>query len=407
MWGDWETGRLGDWETGRRGDGETGRLGDGETREGQLDIDSSELSIHYLSLPERIGSRPLPPVEIVDMREELNQGNRSIFSKSLQKALADIQAKKQQAILFIPRRGHSTFVSCRSCGYVMECPHCDVSLSYHYTHDGAAKLLRCHYCNFTSIQPDACPQCCSPYLKHFGSGTQRVTHELTKLFPDLSFIRFDSDTTRNKNAHRDLIASFTNKEKDILVGTQMLTKGLDIAGVTLVGVVSADGLLHRSDYRAAERAFQTLTQVAGRAGRGDEPGKVIIQTYSPEHSVIRAVRSHDYSSFSQRELEQRAALNSPPYGKLIVIKLSGIEEEQVRITAETIADECLNLLDENWELLGPAPATIMRVARRYRWQILLKFPEITRPNLPNLNQLKSLCPKGIAMTIDVDPINMD
>lgn len=361
----------------------------------------------YLSLPERIGSRPLPPVEIVDMREELNQGNRSIFSKSLQKTLSQIQAKKQQAILFIPRRGHSTFVSCRSCGYVMECPHCDVSLSYHYTHDGAAKLLRCHYCNFTSIQPNACPQCSSPYLKHFGSGTQRVTHELTKLFPDLSFIRFDSDTTRNKNAHRDLIASFTNKEKDILVGTQMLTKGLDIAGVTLVGVVSADGLLHRSDYRAAERAFQTLTQVAGRAGRGDEPGKVIIQTYSPEHSVIRAVRSHDYTSFSQRELEQRAALNYPPYGKLIVMKLSGIEEEQVRITAETMADECLNLLDENWELLGPAPATIMRVARRYRWQILLKFPEITRPNLPNLNQLKSLCPKGIAMTIDVDPINMD
>ena len=372
----------------------------------QLSIINYQLS-YYLSLPERIGSRSLPPVEIIDMREELNQGNRSIFSKSLHKALSDIQAKKQQAILFIPRRGHSTFVSCRSCGYVMECPHCDVSLSYHYTHDGAAKLLRCHYCNFTSIQPDACPQCCSPYLKHFGSGTQRVTHELTKLFPDLSFIRFDSDTTRNKNAHRDLIASFTNKEKDILVGTQMLTKGLDIAGVTLVGVVSADGLLHRSDYRAAERAFQTLTQVAGRAGRGDEPGKVIIQTYSPQHSVIRAVRSHDYTSFSQRELEQRAALNYPPYGKLIVIKLSGIEEEQVRITAETIADECLNLLDEDWELLGPAPATIMRVARRYRWQILLKFPEITRPNLPNLNQLKSLCPKGIAMTLDVDPINMD
>ncbi|MEM9276083.1 MAG: primosomal protein N' [Cyanobacteria bacterium P01_F01_bin.143] len=377
-----------------------GRQGGKETRENQS-------KVYYLSLPERIGSRSLPAVEIVDMRSELHQGNRSIFSKSLQKALADIQTKKQQAILFIPRRGNSTFVSCRSCGYVIECPHCDVSLSYHYTHEGAAKLLRCHYCNYTSVQPKACPECDSPYLKHFGSGTQKVTQELTKLFPDLSFIRFDSDTTRNKNAHRDLIASFTNKEKDILVGTQMLTKGLDIAGVTLVGVVSADGLLHRSDYRAAERAFQTLTQVAGRAGRGDEPGKVIIQTYSPEHSVIQAVINHDYTNFSQRELEQRAALNYPPYGKLIVIKLSGVEEEQVRICAENIADECLNLLDENWELLGPAPATVMRVARRYRWQILLKFPEVTEPNLPDLNQLKSLCPKGIAMTIDVDPINMD
>jgi len=364
-------------------------------------------TVHYLSLPERIGSRSLPPVEIVDMRSQLHQGNRSIFSKPLQQALWDVQTKKQQAILFIPRRGHSTFVSCRSCGYVIECPHCDVSLSYHYTHEGAAKLLRCHYCNFTSVQPKACPECDSPYLKHFGSGTQKVTQELTRLFPDLSFIRFDSDTTRNKNAHRDLIASFTNKEKDILVGTQMLTKGLDIAGVTLVGVVSADGLLHRSDYRAAERAFQTLTQVAGRAGRGDEPGRVIIQTYSPEHSVIQAGKSHDYSSFSQKELEQREALNYPPFGKLIVIKLSGVEEEEVRIAAENIADECLDLLDENWELLGPAPATVMRVARRYRWQILLKFPDVMRPDLPNFNQLKSLCPKGIAMTIDVDPINMD
>nr|MDJ0577314.1 primosomal protein N' [Xenococcaceae cyanobacterium MO_234.B1] len=264
-------------------------------------------SQYYLSLPERIGSRPLPPVEIVDMREELNRGNRSIFSSSLQNAIsalprhgaiADVQERQQQAILFIPRRGHSTFVSCRSCGYVMECPNCDVSLSYHYTHEGAAKLLRCHYCNHTSIQPNSCPQCSSPYLKFFGSGTQKVTQELNKLFPDLRLIRFDSDTTRNKNAHRDLIARFTSKQADILVGTQMLTKGLDIAGVTLVGVVSADGLLHRSDYRAAERAFQTLVQVAGRAGRGDEPGRVIIQTYSPEHPVIRAVKNHDYSSFS-------------------------------------------------------------------------------------------------------------
>ena len=362
---------------------------------------------YYLSLPERIGSRPLPPVKIIDMREELNRGNRSIFSLDLQNAIAEMQTRQQQAILFIPRRGHSTFVSCRSCGFVMECPHCDVSLSYHYTHEGAAKLLRCHYCNYTSLQPDTCPQCCSPYLKFFGSGTQKVTQELSKLYPDLKVIRFDSDTTRRKNAHRDLIARFTSKQADILVGTQMLTKGLDIAGVTLVGVVSADGLLHRSDYRAAERAFQTMTQVAGRAGRGDEPGNVIVQTYSPEHPVIRAVKHHDYATFSKTELEQREALSYPPYGSLILIRLSSIEEAEVQRSAEAIADVCINILDESWSVLGPAPATVMKVARRYRWQILLKNLESPIENFPDLSTLKEHCSQSVSMTIDVDPINID
>ncbi|GAB4535188.1 MAG: primosomal protein N' [Pleurocapsa sp.] len=362
---------------------------------------------HYLSLPERIGSRPLPNVEIVDLRQELSRGNRSIFSQSLQNAIADMQERGQQGILFIPRRGHSTFVSCRICGYVMECPHCDVSLSYHYAHQGAAKLLRCHYCNHTSLQPDKCPECSSPYLKFFGSGTQKVTQELVKLFPDLKTIRFDSDTTRQKNAHRNLIDRFVHREADILVGTQMLTKGLDIAGVTLVGIVAADGLLHRSDYRAAERAFQTLTQVAGRAGRGDEPGKVILQTYSPEHPVIEAVKYHDYESFSTAELTSRAELNYPPYGSLILIKLSSIDETEVQETAEALADLCIELLSEYCDILGPAPASVMRVSRRYRWQILLKLTTANKEGLPDLNILRSHCPKSVSMTIDVDPINME
>jgi primosomal protein N' (replication factor Y) len=364
-------------------------------------------SNYYLTLPERIGSRPLPEVEIVDLREELSRGNRSIFSQSLQAAIIEMQQRKQQGILFIPRRGHSTFVSCRSCGYVMECPHCDVSLSYHYSYEGAAKLLRCHYCNYVSLQPEECPECSSPYLKFFGSGTQKVTQELAKLLPTLRCIRFDSDTTRRKGEHRKLIQQFTDGEADLLIGTQMLTKGLDIAGVTLVGVVAADGLLHRSDYRAAERAFQTLTQVAGRAGRGDEPGKVIIQTYSPEHPVIVAVKHQDYDNFSQTELAQRAELNYPPYGCLILLKLSSLDENEVRQTAETLVDRCIDLLSAEWEILGPAPASIMRVANRYRWQILLKFPEFIRPELPDLNGLKAFCPKSVSMTIDVDPLNMD
>ena len=373
--------------------------------ESYLHCQEADSTNHYLSLPTRIGSRPLPPVEIVDMREELNNGNRSIFSRSLQAAIAQVQERQQQAILFIPRRGHSTFVSCRSCGYVVECPNCDVSLSYHYTHQGAAKLLRCHYCNYATPQPPNCPQCCSPYLKFFGSGTQRVTQELNKLYPDLRLIRFDSDTTRNKNAHRDLIARFTSREADILIGTQMLTKGLDIAGVTLVGVVSADGLLHRSDYRAAERAFATLTQVAGRAGRGDEPGKVIVQTYSPEHPVIRAVKDHDYHSFSHTELQQRQELSYPPFGSLALIRLSSPEPQKVQKTAERIALKCSEILDPSWYILGPAPAAVAKVARRYRWHILLKHPQ--QAPLPSLAELKDLCDRSVNITLDIDPLNID
>ena len=361
----------------------------------------------YLSLPERIGDRPLPQVSIIDLRQELSRGNRSIFSLSLQKAIAEMQEQGQQGILFIPRRGHSTFVSCRSCGYVMECPDCDVSLSYHHTHEGAAKLLRCHYCNHTKIQPKICPECNSPYLKFFGSGTQKVTQELAKLFPKLRTIRYDSDTTKNKGQHRQLIDRFIHQEADILIGTQMLTKGLDIAGVTLVGIIAADGLLHRSDYRAAERAFQTLTQVAGRAGRGDTPGRVILQTYSPEHPVIQAVKTHNYNDFSVTELEQRAELNYPPYGNLILIKLSSIDEGEVERAAETLADRLIDILDPEFEILGPAPANIMRVARRYRWQILLKFPAAAKDSLPDLNLLRSHLPRSVSMTIDVDPINME
>ena len=202
----------------------------------------------YLSLPERINSRPLPPVEIVDMRQELKEGNRSIFSRKLQNALQQLEERQQQGILFIHRRGHSTFVSCRSCGYVLECPHCDVSLAYHHVEAGAPELLRCHYCNYGRLHPPHCPECSSPYLKFFGSGTQRVAQELTKQFPNLKIIRFDSDTTTKKGSHRELLTRFANGEAHLLVGTQMLTKGLDLPQVTLVGVVAADGLLHLSDY---------------------------------------------------------------------------------------------------------------------------------------------------------------
>ncbi len=362
---------------------------------------------YYLSLPERIGSRPLPPVNIVDMRDELKQGNRSIFSRPLQAALRNLKDKNKQGILFVNRRGYSTFVSCRSCGYVMECPDCDVSLSYHYTHEGATELLRCHYCNYTQIKPPKCPECNSPYFKFFGSGTQKVTQALEKEFPELKYIRFDSDTTRNKGSHRRLLDQFSRGEADILVGTQMLTKGLDLAQVTLVGVVSADGLLYLSDYRAAERAFQTLTQVAGRAGRGDEPGQVIIQTYSPENSVIQAVKNHDYHRFIDEELPRREELNFPPYGRLILVQLSSLDAIEVQNTAEKLGEHFHETIGLDCDILGPAPAGIMRIAKRYRWQILLKFLPEARVIIPDMKNWHKLCPNTVSLKINIDPLHIN
>ncbi|HIK30574.1 MAG TPA: primosomal protein N' [Oscillatoriales cyanobacterium M59_W2019_021] len=361
---------------------------------------------YYLSLPNRIQSRPLPPIEVVDMRSELHAGHKSIFSRALQTQLRQLRETGQQGILFINRRGHSTFVSCRSCGEVMECPHCDVSLSYHYTQEGAAKLLRCHYCGHTRLQPPHCPDCGSPYLKFFGSGTQRVVQELGREFPNLRVLRFDSDTTRRKGSHRELLRQFAAGEADVLVGTQMLTKGLDLPSVSLVGIIAADGLLHLSDYAASERAFQTLTQVAGRAGRGDDPGKVILQTYSTHHPVVLAVQRHECESFIVSELIQRQALNYPPCGKLILLRLSGVNDGEVRESAARLVELLQPENEELYQVLGPVPAPILRIADRFRWQILIKFSPGVDLKLPMLWELKNHTPASVSVAIDVDPLNL-
>ncbi|MBD2078892.1 primosomal protein N' [Leptolyngbya sp. FACHB-17] len=356
----------------------------------------------YVSLPKRILDRPLPQIDVIDMRRELHDRNSSILSRSLQSKLKKLKENNQKGLLFIHRRGHSTFVSCRSCGYVMDCPNCDVSLSYHHVHENAQPLLRCHYCNHTQSQPERCPACGSSYFKNFGSGTQRVVQELAKLFPDLTTIRFDSDTTRAKGAHRALLSQFAHGDADLLVGTQMLTKGIDLPQVTLVGIISADGLLNLADFRASERAFQTLVQVAGRAGRGTEPGRVILQTYAPENPVIQAVKRQQYEPFVASELEQRSLLNYPPYGRLVLLRFSGLNASTVQSTAETIADLLLKS-NEDYQVLGPAPATIVRIAQRYRWQILLK---LTDDRIPDVMELRSHCPSTVSLTIDVDPMNL-
>ena len=364
---------------------------------------------NYLSLPTRVHDRPQPNIEVVDMRLELKEGNRSIFSRSLHDGIAEMKEKGQQGILFIHRRGHSSHVSCRSCGYVMECPNCDVSLSYHHTHETAAELLRCHYCGYTQRQPKTCPVCSSIYFKHFGSGTQRVTQELAQEFPELKFLRFDSDTTRTKGAHRSLLDRFSRGEADLLVGTQMLTKGLDLPQVTLVGIVAADGLLHLQDFRSAERSCQTLLQVAGRSGRGDDPGRVILQTYSPDHPVIDAVVAQDYGAFARSELETRNVLRYPPIGWVILIRLSSPEAIEVQTAAQRVAQRLQTSAQARYKVLGPSPAMVLRVAQRYRWQILLKGENLLPTSTPvelHLEELRSVCGVGVSLTIDVDPVNL-
>ncbi len=376
----------------------------------------------YLSLPNRVHQRPLPPVNVVDMRLELQAGNRSVFSRSLQTALEQMQAKGEQGLLFIHRRGHSRFVSCRNCGHVMDCPDCDVSLAYHQPQeDGGSAHLRCHYCGYGQRHPEVCPNCKSPYLKFFGSGTQRIVHELKSQFPGLSCLRFDSDTTRAKGAHRALLERFAGGEADVLVGTQMLTKGIDLPQITVVGVVAADGLLHMPDYWSGERAFQTLTQVAGRAGRGERPGQVILQTYTPEHPVVGAAKDHSYSAFIDHEIKHRQLLGYPPYGRLVLLRLTSPVEAEAETAAQCCADLCTQQLPGlvavegeqpmDWadgllgaSVLGPTPAPIVRVARRYRWHVLLKLP--LDMAVPDLTVLRSHLPKSVRLTIDVDPLNL-
>ena len=358
----------------------------------------------HLVLPERIGAKPLPPVEVVDLRAELEKGNRSVLSGTLRSALEETVRSHQQAIFFLPRRGYSTFIQCRSCGLAMTCPHCDVSLTYHQV----GYELRCHYCGYRTRKPNTCPSCHSVYFKEFGTGTQRVCDKLQAEFPELRILRFDRDTTRQKDSHRSILDRFRNGEADVLVGTQMLTKGIDIPEVTLVGVLAADGLLNMADFRAGERAFQLLTQVAGRAGRGEVPGRVVLQTYLPDHPTIAHVQSYRYDAFAAMELEQRQELGYPPFQRLICFRISSEEQE----AAESFCNKVAHFLSDRdfGEVLGPCPAQVERVAGRWRWQVLLKEPADRAWDLEQLAAsllpLPQRTPTKVRLSIDVDPLRL-
>jgi len=324
---------------------------------------------NLISLNHRADGAFLPEVEIIDMREELAEGNKSMFSKKLYDELSQCLNRKEQAILFLNRRGFSSFVSCRKCGYVFKCTDCDIALTYHSSED----TLVCHYCGKKQKVTSTCPKCSSKYVKFFGVGTEKIEQEVKRLFPNARALRMDFDTTRKKNSYEEIYNIFKENRADILIGTQMIAKGLDFKNVTLVGVVAADISLNIPDFRAAERTFQLLTQVSGRAGRGSKPGKVIIQTYNPEHYSLKYASQNDYLGFYNEDIAIRENLNYPPYSNILAINFSSKNEELLIKTIQGVGVDIKNKLkDSSIVVLGPCPSGISKIKEQYRWQIVLK-----------------------------------
>ncbi len=379
--------------------------------------------LRLLELPERVAmaagpdglphtrTLPLPRVTIVDMRRELAENNRSIFSRALQESLAETLERNEQALLFLNRRGAASFVMCRDCGHVVACPNCSSPLTLHREPAGqsdkgrssaTASLLVCHTCNHRELPPAICPQCWSSRIKSFGIGTQRVADEIATLFPGARTLRWDRDSVGRKGDHDRLLDQFLRHEADVLVGTQMIAKGLDLPMVGMVGVIAADTGLYLPDFRAGERTFQLLTQVAGRAGRRTEGARVIIQTYAPDHYAIRAAQEHDYHAFYEEEIAFRRQTGYPPFTRLVRFVYGAGSDARARRAAESLANDMRSLatkrLTGDWSLIGPAPAFFRVQRNRYRWHLILRADDPT----PLLNALR--LPPG--WVIDIDPVHV-
>ena len=356
-----------------------------------------------LSLPERIakagkGGDSLPQVEIVDLREELRAGNRSIFSRSLARRMKQALAAGEQVILFLNRRGTSTFVQCRHCGHVLRCRRCDVALTYHSAGDD----LLCHQCNYRAPVSDFCPRCGSKQIKFLGIGVQRVEQETQSAFPQAKLMRWDRDVTRGKHSHEEILDKFVAHEADVLIGTQMIAKGLDLPQVTLVGVINADIGLHLPDFRAGERTFQVLCQVAGRAGRGARAGHVVVQSYNPEHYAIAYAAKHDYGSFYRQEISLRRQYSNPPFSRLVRLLYVSPSDVQCQREAQRMHQFLKEELD-SWgmadiSLIGPSPAFVQRVRGRFRWQIIFRGDNPAR--------LLTQVPIPQGWIVDIDPVSL-
>lgn len=360
-----------------------------------------------VELTERPGGQKLPDVCVVDMAREFGQGHRSMFSNKLQEALLETYEQSNKSVLLLNKRGFASFVLCRECGFVPQCPNCSVSLTYHEK----GNALTCHHCGFTQAAYAACPSCASPYLRKFGAGTQRVEDELKSLLPpEASVIRMDADTTSKKGAHEALLEEFSKTPRAVLLGTQMIAKGLDFPDVTLVGVINADTTLKLPDYRASESTYQLLEQVSGRAGRADKPGHVIVQTYCPEHPAIRAAALHKRKLLLDEELPARRELSYPPYARLANVLIWGKSEEDVKSAAVALSLCISSLVVSNnldWQMLGPAPCMLSKIKGDYRWHILLKGqPDASFGRLVRGALAKTKKRPGVKTTIDVDPSSL-
>ncbi|NMB08797.1 MAG: primosomal protein N' [Tissierellia bacterium] len=368
-------------------------------------------SIKLVSLKERINNKKLPEINIIDMRDELTKGNKSIFSEELYYSIEKNLMKKKQTILFLNRRGYSTFVSCRQCGYVVKCNSCDISMTYYMKEN----KLKCHYCGLAINPPNICPICKSKYIKYFGIGTEKVEDYTKKLFPNARVERMDLDTTSKKGSHESILQDMKDEKIDILIGTQMIGKGLDFENVTLVGVIAADTSLNLPDFRASERTFQLVTQVAGRAGRGETDGKVIVQTYNPDHYSIQSSKKHDYLTFYNKEILLRKEFNYPPFSNIVSITIYGENRNKVIVVSKNIYNALikemsingLNNIIEN--VIGPNPAPLERIKNNFRFQILIKSPDEYMKKLKEIIEWVCIINRDeldltkIKLNIDINP----
>jgi primosomal protein N' (replication factor Y) len=363
-----------------------------------------------LKLPNRVAKRPLPYVSIVDIKEEYKEKNYSIFSRTLQDKIYERLIREEQIILFLNKRGFSSFVQCKKCGHTIKCQNCEITLTYH-RHNFQ---LLCHYCDYQMRAPDTCPECGSEKLNYKGTGTQKVEDELEQLFPKARILRMDFDTTSRKGAHDTILQKFGSGKADILLGTQMVAKGLDFPNVTLVGVISADISLNIPDFRSSERTFQLLSQVAGRAGRGELGGEVVVQTMIPKHYSILFAQTHDYNEFYQFELGHRKQLAYPPFTRLVRILLKSEELKAVNSASDKLVEiltaESKPIEDHYIQILGPAPAPLSKIRNFYRWQILIKalnykvLHQLIRDAIEQLEQEISLSKVKIEIDIDAQDI---
>ncbi|WP_313798725.1 primosomal protein N' [Cytobacillus sp.] len=356
-----------------------------------------------LTMPNRMNNQMMPRVDIIDMREELREGNRSMFSRLLLEKIEDRLDKNEQIVLFLNKRGHSSFVLCRDCGYVVNCPNCDISLTYHR----ANQRMKCHYCGYEANVANTCPECNSEHIRYFGTGTQKVEEELVKILPHAKVIRMDIDTTSRKGSHEKLLDQFQEGHADILLGTQMIAKGLDFPNITLVGVLSADTMLHLPDFRSSEKTFQLLTQVSGRAGRHEKEGEVVIQTYTPEHYSVELAGEQDFDRFYEKEMMMRKIHKYPPFYYISLITVSHEELMKTVSITEKITAYIRSRLSDEAICLGPVASPIPRINNRYRYQCLIKYkrePELNLALKKILDQYQQeISLGGLQISVDVNP----